>query len=51
MTTTAPTADPEVVGAIDEMLRLVSVVRAEKARDPMRRLEDRLLEMRAAVSE
>lgn len=44
-------AEPPVLHAIDDMLRIVAMVRAEKPapRDPMRRLQDVLLEMRAEV--
>lgn len=42
--------DPVVLHAIDDMLRLCEMVRAEKPRDPMRRLEDVLLDMRHEVS-
>lgn len=44
----AMTVTPEdlATAAIDDMLRLVERVRAEKPRDPMRRLEDVLLDMR-----
>ena len=50
MTTDTGTA-PLVLHAIDDMLRICGMVRAEKPRDPMRRLEDVLLEMRHEVSE
>lgn len=49
MTTQASTA-PLVLHAIDDMLRIVAMVAAEKPRDPMRRLQDVLLEMRHEVS-
>jgi hypothetical protein len=42
-------AEPVLLHAIDDMLRLCEMVRAEKPRDPMRRLEDVLLDMRAEV--
>jgi hypothetical protein len=41
--------EPVLLHAIDDMLRLCEMVRAEKPRDPMRRLEDVLLDMRAEV--
>ena len=42
--------DPVVVHAIDDMLRLVGHTRRAKVRDPLRALEDVLLEMRQAVA-
>ena len=42
--------DPVVVHAIDDMLRLVGHTRRAKVRDPLRALEDTLLEMRQAVA-
>lgn len=49
MAVTSP--EPLVLHAIDDMLRLCEMVRAEKPRDPMRRLQDVLLDMRAEVRE
>lgn len=41
----------EVTETIDGLLRLIGHVRDENPRDPMRALEDVLLELRASVSE
>lgn len=43
--------EPVVVHAIDDMLRLCELVRRAKCRDPLRTLEDTLLEMRHEVTE
>lgn len=40
-----------VTAAIDDMLRVVASVKAEKHRDPLTALTDRLLEMRTAAGE
>lgn len=44
-------AEPLVVHAIDDMLRIMALVKAEKPRDPMRRLEDVLLDLRHEVAQ
>ena len=48
------TLDPllasEATDTIDGLLRLIAHVRGLKTRDPLRTLEDSLLEMRAAVT-
>lgn len=38
-----------VIASIDDFLRVIHTVRDEKPRDPMRRLEDVLLDMRNGV--
>lgn len=52
MTATAidPLLATEATDTIDGLLRLVGHVRGLKTRDPLRTLEDALLEMRAAVT-
>ena len=50
--TTDTRIDPatiEQVVAVDDMLRLVAAVAAERHRDPMKALADRLLDRRLAV--
>lgn len=49
MATTDSSVLPVVVHAIDDMLRLCELVRGQRHRDPMRALEDLLLEMRSQV--
>lgn len=39
-----------VLHAIDDMLRLTELVRTQRHRDPLRALEDVLLEMRSQVT-
>lgn len=41
---------PLVVHAIDDMLRLTELVRHQHHRDPLRALEDVLLDMRSQVT-
>ena len=41
---------PLVLHAIDDMLRLAELVRAQHPRDPLRALEDVLLDMRSQVT-
>ena len=53
MTATAhvdPLLATEATDTIDGLLRLVGHVRGLKTRDPLRTLEDALLEMRTAVT-
>lgn len=49
MTAEATNAAP-LVHAIDDMLRLTELVRSQRHRDPMRALEDLLLDMRSQVT-
>lgn len=49
MTAEATDVAPVVVHAIDDMLRLTGLIREQKHRDPLRALENLLLEMRAQV--
>lgn len=42
--------DPVVVHAIDDMLRLIELVKTQRHRDPLRALQDMLLDMRAEVT-
>lgn len=45
-------AEPERASDfVDDFLRLVGLVRLEKARDPLRRLEDVLLDLRVKTSD
>lgn len=44
------TPDAPLVHAIDDMLRLTELVRQQRHRDPMRALEDLLLDMRSQVT-
>ena len=44
-----PSPAPVIVQAIDDMLRLCEFVRGQRHRDPMRALENLLLEMRTAA--
>jgi hypothetical protein len=48
---TDPLLADEATETIDGLLRIVAEVRRLKTRDPLRTLEDKLLEMRAAVSD
>jgi len=43
-------ASDETIATVDQMLRLVAVVRQAKPRDPLRAIEDTLLEIRSAVT-
>lgn len=49
MTTTDDTT-AVVLAGIDQFLRVVAAVRQTNPRDPLRALEDKLLEMRAGVA-
>jgi hypothetical protein len=49
-TTIDPLLATEATETIDGLLRLIGHVRGLKTRDPLRTLEDALLEMRAAVA-
>lgn len=40
----------DAVATCDDILRMVAAVRAEKPRDPLRRLEDVVLELRTMVA-
>ena len=46
---TIASTEPAAVDAIDDMLRLCKLVRHAKPRDPLRMLEDTLLDMRHEV--
>jgi hypothetical protein len=52
-TETSPAEDAAevAIAAVDDMLRIVGMVRAEKPRDPLRRLEDVMLDLRGKVRE
>jgi hypothetical protein len=41
----------ETIATVDQMLRLCASVREAKPRDPLRAIEDSLLEIRAAVAD
>lgn len=47
--TTDPLLADEATATIDYLMRIVALIRAEKHRDPLRALEDRLLDLRVAV--
>ena len=49
MTTTDP-ADDLATAWVDEMLRVVQLVRATKPRDPLRAVEDALLDLRGKAA-
>jgi len=51
MTMLTSDAEPEQASDfVDDFLRLVAMVRLEKTRDPLRRLEDVLLDLRAKTT-
>ena len=51
MSTVTDDTAADVIASIDHFLRVVAAVRATKPRDPLRALEDRLLELRSGVEE